>query len=564
MDTSATITFEVILYEGTNNIKFQYQDTDFGDGSLDDGASATAGIRDSGSNYLQYSYNQAVLNSGMAICFQYPGSPPCDLPPHLEVSPTHISASQLAGEVTTHTLNIDNSGDLDLDFALTEVPPATAGTAERSVHADAMPGVRIPALSRSAGEAPGTPDILSPPIPHSQARGQVDLPTAATTDADLLWVGATPASGTVPGGGNLQITVTFTAPMEVHDTYTATLRLSSNDPLNPQVNLPLTMSVVLPPRLSITKRPAAQRIAVPSLLTYTLSISNAGGPVNNVTVSDTLPPEIGLAWASDGGTPIGSEVVWSELPLPADAPLTLSYAITLGCVPSGTEIVNWDYQVRAADWPPPVAGQPVTVTTIAEDVVATFDTPALLLRQEPVAFTNLSQNATSYLWCFGDGFCSNVDSPVHTYGQRGTYTTVLTASNHCSADEYSRELSIEDLALAMAPGLAKGQAVPGQTAVYTLALTNTGTLNDAFTLALSGQHWSTALSTETVGPLAPGAAGPFQVVVRVPQDAVPGAFDQVTVQAVSSADPRDPPASATTLLTTTASAYWRYLPLVFR
>jgi hypothetical protein len=71
-------TFELILYEGTNNVKYQYLDTNFGNALYDYGISATSGIRQTGTNYLQYSYNQAVLVDGLAICFNYPGSPPCD------------------------------------------------------------------------------------------------------------------------------------------------------------------------------------------------------------------------------------------------------------------------------------------------------------------------------------------------------------------------------------------------------------------------------------------------------------------------------------------------------
>ena len=499
--TSATVTFEVILYEGTNNIKFQYSETAFGDESWDDGGSATAGIRQSGSNYLQYSHDQDVLHSGMAICFQYPESPACDLPPQIDVFPTQISATQLAGEVTTHTMTIGNSGDHDLSFSLAEIPP---------------------------------------------------------------WVATTPVTGTVPGRSSLQATIVFTAPEEVHDTYTATLRVSSNDPLAPEVDLPLTMTVVLPPRLSIAKRPSAERVNAGSLLTYTLTISNAGGPVGNVSVSDTLPSETLLAWSSDGGTRIGDEILWNDLHLPENAKEALSYAVTVTCVPSGTEIVNQDYQIKAPDWPPPVQGQAITVTAMAEGTVAKFDAPVPILRQEPVAFTNLSQNATSFLWSFGDGLSSSLHSPIHTFAEQGTYTAILTASNLCSVDEYSRALSVEDLALVMAPTQATSHAVPGQTAMYTLSLTNTGTLSDTVTLALSGQLWSTALSTNTVGPLSAGSRGAFRVLVTVPPNAVPGELDQVTVQAVSSVDPRQPPASATTVLTTMARPYALYLPLIFR
>ena len=71
-------TFELIFYETTNNIKYQYQDVVYGNPSYDFGVSATVGIRQETPNYLQYSYNQPVIQDNLAICFQYPGSSPCD------------------------------------------------------------------------------------------------------------------------------------------------------------------------------------------------------------------------------------------------------------------------------------------------------------------------------------------------------------------------------------------------------------------------------------------------------------------------------------------------------
>jgi PKD repeat protein len=46
-----------------------------------------------------------------------------------------------------------------------------------------------------------------------------------------------------------------------------------------------------------------------------------------------------------------------------------------------------------------------------------------------VLFTDLSQNATSYNWNFGDGANSTLQNPVHTYSTNGTYTVNLTAMN---------------------------------------------------------------------------------------------------------------------------------------
>jgi uncharacterized repeat protein (TIGR01451 family) len=564
--TQGTVAFEVILYEGTNNVKFQYLDTEFGDNSWDYGASATAGIRQDDTKYLQYSYDQAVLYPEMAICFQYPGSPPCDpfLPPQIGMSPTHISASQLAGEVTSHTLTISNSGGDDLTFSLEEVPPTVQGTAGQSVPAGVFPLSWIRWAAGADEEVSGRRVVFAAFVADGRQHWQAHLGTSSSMDSDVPWLAKVPETGTIAGGASLPVTIVFTAPEEVHDTYTATLRISSNDPLTPQVDVPLTMTVVLSPRLSIAKYPSAERVETGSLLTYTLVVSNAGGPVSGVSVSDTLPPEMPLAWIGGGGTHTGNDVLWRELYLPQNARQALSYALTVTCVPSGTEIANRDYQVEAPGWPPPVQGQPVTVTAIVEAVAAQFDTPVPILCQEPVAFINLSQNATAFLWSFGDGFSSSLDSPVHSYTDRGTYTAVLTASSLCWVDTCSRSLSVEDMALAMSPALVTGLASPGQTAIYTLSLTNTGTLSDSFVLTLTGHRWHTALSTETIGPLAVGSQDTFQVLVTVPPDAVPGEFDQVTVQAVSSGDPRQPPASAATALTTRAQPYKLYLPLVFR
>ena len=64
-----TYTFEVILYESIDKIKFQYLDVDSGTGH-DFGASATVGIENfDGTEGVQYSYNTSRLSNGLAIEF---------------------------------------------------------------------------------------------------------------------------------------------------------------------------------------------------------------------------------------------------------------------------------------------------------------------------------------------------------------------------------------------------------------------------------------------------------------------------------------------------------------
>ena len=67
------ITFQAILLESSGAILIQYNDVAVGHTGIDNGKSATVGIRDTGGaasgRNLQWSYNQAVIANGTAIRF---------------------------------------------------------------------------------------------------------------------------------------------------------------------------------------------------------------------------------------------------------------------------------------------------------------------------------------------------------------------------------------------------------------------------------------------------------------------------------------------------------------
>lgn len=48
---------------------------------------------------------------------------------------------------------------------------------------------------------------------------------------------------------------------------------------------------------------------------------------------------------------------------------------------------------------------------------------------DPITFFNISQNATTYQWDFGDGLTSVEENPVHYYTEMGNFTVTLTANN---------------------------------------------------------------------------------------------------------------------------------------
>ncbi len=75
-----TITFEVVFFEGSGNILFNYADTVFGGpyAANDNGATATSGIQVASGLGTQYSYDQPSLKSKTALLW-YPGSPTATL-----------------------------------------------------------------------------------------------------------------------------------------------------------------------------------------------------------------------------------------------------------------------------------------------------------------------------------------------------------------------------------------------------------------------------------------------------------------------------------------------------
>ena len=59
--------------------------------------------------------------------------------------------------------------------------------------------------------------------------------------------------------------------------------------------------------------------------------------------------------------------------------------------------------------------------------VASFSSPDTADIGETVQFINLSKNAETYTWSFGDGGISTQEEPTHVYNKQGKYKISLTA-----------------------------------------------------------------------------------------------------------------------------------------
>ncbi len=83
-------------------------------------------------------------------------------------------------------------------------------------------------------------------------------------------------------------------------------------------------------------------------------------------------------------------------------------------------------------------------TPSTDNVVASFQYEISSTNFLEVAFTNFSQNATSYSWDFGDGNTSTDENPTHIYATEGDYTVTLTARDGSDDAMFSEDITITD------------------------------------------------------------------------------------------------------------------------
>jgi PKD repeat protein len=103
-----------------------------------------------------------------------------------------------------------------------------------------------------------------------------------------------------------------------------------------------------------------------------------------------------------------------------------------------------------------------TLTIAHPEPVAAFtmDRHSALTLQA-VHFFNNSENATSYVWQFGDGTSSTEQSPIHSYSVAGTFTITLTANGPGGSASASDQISVTEAGYNIFPGYRIGDFVLG-------------------------------------------------------------------------------------------------------
>lgn len=139
---------------------------------------------------------------------------------------------------------------------------------------------------------------------------------------------------------------------------------------------------------------------------------------------------------------------------------------TVSCV-SDTGLLT--YMVRAAVLQQSPSGTYFNLSRGVTDTITGTGIPVVealadyTIAGSEVLFTDLSVNATSWQWEFGDGMISTDQNPVHEY-KDGFFNGTLIASNGCSADTFDFEINIftgihdiaDDPSITLAPNPGSG------------------------------------------------------------------------------------------------------------
>lgn len=207
------------------------------------------------------------------------------------------------------------------------------------------------------------------------------------------------------------------------------------------VSGPLTLSVT-ESNDSCVSEPTQHAIAVapcpdPPPAPIAPQIQAAGNPDGPVTGVDFLD----LSWTAPDPRP--AFYLWA---INGEEPQRASATSVLNVPPTGTNDAI-TLQVRSACSDEIVSDVATATQTPSPPEVAEFSVPADVTAGEPVTFTDTTENATSWLWLFGDrSFPGTTQSVVHTYAEPGIYTVWLFASNGAGTTSTRQLIDVSDAA----------------------------------------------------------------------------------------------------------------------
>ncbi|MCB9135042.1 MAG: hypothetical protein H6636_06425 [Anaerolineales bacterium] len=513
-NTPGHTTFELILFEGTDEILFNYLDVDFQNPTYDFGASATVGINENASSALQYSYNTPSLADNFAILIapvqpEYAAATDTatvnviTLPPTIEVSPTSLSSTQYNDTTVTQSLDISNTGDEDLDWSIFE----DQGAAPAEIWSDNFDSYATGQNLHGVGGWKGW--------------GNSAAASASTTAAQAL---SAPNSVDILGASDL-----------VHEYSGST---SGQWVYTAWQYLPSSMSGQ----------------------TYFILLNQYDdvGTTNNWSTQVCFDSAANVLYDATGTSCTGT----NSLPIVYDQWVEIRVEIDLD---ADTQTFYYNNQPLFTDtWTGHVSGGGIAaigaVDLFANNATSAYYDDLSLMPPPPPACDApsdipwLDVSPTSGTTVSGN--TSSVDVTFDSTGlTAGTYTGNLCVTSNDIINPLVTvpvTLTVQEHTFGVVlSGNDAASGQPGTTVSYVVTITNTGDITDTFDLTADAL-WTTTLSDASV-TLAAGETTTFSVDVDIPADALVGDSDEATITATSQGDGTS---ADTTLLTTSAEAMY--------
>jgi PKD repeat protein len=169
--------------------------------------------------------------------------------------------------------------------------------------------------------------------------------------------------------------------------------------------------------------------------TVNLTATNGNGTYSKLATINVLKSTPTITWSKPADIIYGTVLNSIQLNAVASVPGTFVYIPTSGTVlNAGTRMLHVDFTpTDTADYA--AASKDITINVSEKPVfpVANFSSNVTSgYAPLNVQFIDLSKNATSWNWNFGDGHTSKIASPIHTYMNAGKYTVSLTVQNLAS------------------------------------------------------------------------------------------------------------------------------------
>ena len=210
------------------------------------------------------------------------------------------------------------------------------------------------------------------------------------------WLRLTSSNGTVTPADTSVIGVTFDGNGLTPGTYTGTITINNNDPLNPVVTIPCTLNISFAPCAEIA-------YTIPNQCSGLVVFGDSS--INSPTI---------WRWNFGDGN---SSTQQNPSHTYASAGLYNVRLITTNAFGSDTTFQQVPVNIMDADF------------TVAPPLVT----------NTPIQFTSTALGAISWFWDFGDGGSSSIANPTHTYLTSGQFVVSLVAVNGASCTDIKRD-----------------------------------------------------------------------------------------------------------------------------